>query len=528
MSPLPISLLPNGYRDVLQQSQRRAIEAIRTGEYEPFIYPYHTLGPNLMILYLLIPPTKSKLISYLRYPLFGFIVYHAVEGIVWCRSPSVTVGYGIGLLNAWAILWSACLLILNDARSDFRRIEEVHVERSEETRRPAVGDEDSCKTPKPFQKNPNLRNRHQKDDFHRQGQLSKSAINSSTIQKTYRWQGLPENALHRLGWVADLVSSFRGPRWSHQISGLTPPPKHIQSLLPDHSYPEPTPYSYITHKRLLRRNLAQFLLCLIALDALKTAAMQDPYFWSLGPSAPSPFRYPRTTRTFLTAAFAYVSLQTIFILSPLFFACTLGSKVVGQHAWPWLYTPYFGSPRAVAKKGLAGAWGQWWQQVFRYGFEQAGEAAARGFGAGWEKRTKKGGFLRVLVAFACSGILHACASYTSTNKSRPMGGSFAFFMLQPIGLLGQRAVSGWMRRNGWRERMPGWVREVGNSVFVLVWFHYTGPLCADDFARLGIWLYEPLPISFSRGIRGEGWWFWNGTWVRWHTAPRWWQSGLAF
>ena len=530
MTPLPATLVPSSYHDVLFQFQQKALAGIQTGEFEPFTYPYRSLGPNLLILYLLIPPTRSKLVHYLRYPLFLFIVYHAVEGVIRCRSPMVTVAYGIGLLNGWAVLWSACLLIFNDARTEHRRIEEVYVKRAESAPIFGDGDERSREGQEGLSASHGLRHRNVPDgDVQPKELSSRGPTSPSDTRIDYRWQALPQNALHRLDWVADLVSSFRGPRWSHQISGLAPPPPHIQSRLQDPSHSTPTPYSTITRAQLLRRNLPQFLLCLLALDFLKSTAIKDPYFWSLGPSSPSPFPYPGQTRVLLSAAFAYVSLQTIFILSPLVFACLLGPRVIGQHAQPWLYAPYFGSPRAVAKKGLAGAWGQWWQQVFRYGFEQAGEAAAKAFGGkGWEARTGKGGLLRVAVAFGCSGILHACASQTTVNASRPISGSFTFFMVQPVGLLGQRAASRWMRANGVTDWLPGWVREGGNLVFVMVWFMLTGPLVADDFAASGIWLYEPLPFSLFRGLRGQGWWFWGGTWVRWHTASKWWQSGLAF
>ena len=371
MMPLPVSPLSNGYQDVLQQLQQKTLQAFRTGEYEPFVYPYRALSTNLMILYLLIPPINSSFVYYLRYPLFVFIVYHAVEVILQCRSPTVTIGYGIGLLNSWMIIWAASLLIFNDARSQFRRIEEDHQRGADNSQRSSgeVGDLNNVR--KIDYKAETLRNRHQIRSSDRQEKESKTDLTSSAGEKTsYHWQTLPEDAVHRLEWVADLVFSLRGPRWSYQISVLTSPPKYIQSHLEHQPFVEPTPYSYITRKQLLHRNLPQFLLCLIALDVLKTTIMQDPYFWSLGPSAPSPFPYPRITRTYLTAASVYVSLQTIFTLSPLVYACALGPKVIGQHAWPWLYTPFFGSPRVIARKGLAGVWGQFWQQLFRFGFEQ--------------------------------------------------------------------------------------------------------------------------------------------------------------
>ena len=92
----------------------------------------------------------------------------------------------------------------------------------------------------------------------------------------------------------------------------------------------------------------------------------------------------------------------------------------------------------------------------------------------------------------------------------------------------QRAGGAWMKRVGVRDRTPWWVREGVNVVFVLGWFQMTGPLVADDFAATGIWLFEPVPISLVRGVRGEGWWFGGRLWVRWYRGETWWDTGLMF
>lgn len=139
------------------------------------------------------------------------------------------------------------------------------------------------------------------------------------------------------------------------------------------------------------------------------------------------------------------------------------------------------------------------------------------------------GVLRVVVAFGCSGFLHGCASYTALGRgTRPWRGSFAFFVLQAVGILVQKVGGAWMKGVGVRDRTPWWVREGCNVVFVLGWLQLTGPFGADDFAATGIWLYEPVPISLLRGLRGEGWWFAGGSWVRWHRGKTWWDTGLMF
>lgn len=513
---------PTSHYDVLRQFQQRLDAGLASGEYKPFVWPYRAFGPYLLILYLLLPPTKSKIVYYARYPLFAFIVYLSVDAIRVCRSSMVTVGYGIGLLNAWAVLWSASLIIWNDARGDFRRIEE----RDSADGNQPVDQAEGAGTGIEGMMDGSLRARG--IDGEVKGSSSppheSKEKSDSSRGKVYEWQTLPPTFHHRLDWVCDLVSNFRGVRWNYQISGLPPPPPHIQSSLKDPSIPPADARSHLTRADLIRRDVPNFLLCLIALDVLKTVTLQDPYFWGL-PSAPSPFPYPRLVRISLSLAYVYTSLLTIFLLAPLVFGILLGPQNLGQHAWPWLYPSFFGHPSQVYRKGLAGLWGQWWHQLFRYAFEQAGEFVGRV--AGWERKSQKGTLLRVAAAFACSGILHACASYTTLRSTKPIYGSFLFFMLQPVGIIAQRAVSGWMKSWGLRAKIPARLRGIGNLVVVAVWCFTVGPIVAEDFAATGIWLYEPLPISPTRALKGDGLWRWGGQWVRWYSADRWWRSGLA-
>ena len=530
---------PESYHDVLRNKFQTAFE---NSTYEPFVWPYRALGPNLLIVYLLLPPTKSQYIRYLRYPVFAAIVYLSIESIIECRSPMVTTGYGIGLLNVYVVLWTATLIIFNDARSEFKRIE-GHAKKGDAKWKARIGGEaDGSLTAN--------------------NQISKSAVSTSieeslgtSVLRTanvksandqdagtqkqaadaldgtqYVWQRLPSNFKHRLDWVTDLMCSFRGPRWSYRISGLIPPPQHIQASLGDPSFQKPNEKSYLTRAGLLRQTVPQFLFVLTALDGLKTLTAQDPYFWSLGTDSPSPFPFPRLSRVLISLTFVYFSLQSICLLSPLVFGILLGPKLIGEHAWPWMYTPYFGSLRDISKHGLAGAWGRWWHQIFRLNFEQGGEFLAKVLGGeaqGWGKKNQKGLILRTVVAFTLSGLLHAVASYTTmspTNSSNAL----IFFTLQPVGILGQKAFTDWIKKSGHTEKIPHWLREFGNALFVVLWFYVTGPIIADDFAATGIWLYEPVPFSIFRGLTGQGWWFWGGTWANWHVANPWWKSGIAF
>lgn len=449
----------------------------------------------------------------------------------------VTVGYGIGLINAWSVLWAGTLVLFLDGRGEVKRIE-ARAGRKEGAGGVdgQVDGEDASKTNgKEWDGDvkSELRRRKGVENADELGQ--NKGPHQAKEDSGFRWQGLPKGLLHRMHWVTELVTNFRGLRWSHQISGLPYPNtsslqafaesislqtdsiRAASSSSPSRPYPN--------RSSLLRYNLISWIATLVLLDALHFLCLQDTYFWGVSSPAPSPFPFQRTSRLILSLIHVYASLNSILLLSPLVFASPIGKSLLGEMAWPWLYPPLFGSPMEVWRKGLAGFWGGWWHQMFRLAFDQLGEFIARPLG--WEKKSVKGGILRVVAAFAASGTLHACASYTTLGDTQPAR-PFMFFALQPVGLMGQRAVALWMKKVGIRERIPALVRGAANLGFVVMWASLTGPLLADDFARSGIWLYEPLPISPLRGLAGEGWWRWGGQWVSWRTDERWWKSGLVF
>ncbi|KAL8705115.1 MAG: hypothetical protein Q9201_001760 [Fulgogasparrea decipioides] len=528
---------------VLNQVHSDYTVAINAGNYHPFVWPYEVLGACLLIFYLLLPPTQSRAIHLARYPLFLLINYLSVKAIRECRSPAVTVGYGIGLLNAWTILWSATLIIFKDGRRDYKRIE-----RQERDDIRAINDQDLVQniqgetTALDGSTTDGLKSLHPVADVPKEpveDGKKNPLIESSEIfaaqepipsdsQQTYVWQSLPGTFVHRLDFIIDLVTNFRAVRWTHQIPATFPPPPHIRDALTDPSPPASLPpHQYPTYRTLFASNLRSFILCSLSLDVLKYITSLDPYFLGQSKSSPCPFPAPRATRLVISVLFVYTSLLNIFLLAPLGLACALGPRVLGPHASTWLYPSYFGPLSQIHEKGLAGLWGGWWHQLFRYAFEAAGEFVG-GTCLRLPKKSIPGGVVRVIMAFLCSGILHACASYTTLRPTHPIKGSFLFFAVQPIGIIGQRALSMWLRKEGYREAIPPWTRGIGNVVVVLAWCWSTGPLIADEFAATGIWLYEPLPVSLIKGLRGEGWWRWGGQWVRWYRCETWWRSGLVF
>ena len=500
-----------------------------------------------MILYLLLPPTSSRLVSYARYPIFGFNVYWAFKAIRECRSAAVSTAYGIGLLDGWAILWLAAVLLFDDGRKDFQRIEwaELVDEVDIDSKDKEVDEKDGYAR-KPHTDGEAVRQRHTNSGTTTTyPDISDSLSNSRSQDKPkFVWQSLPHNFLQRLDWVADLVSNFRLIGWTHQISAIPSPPRSVlQNLNHPRTATPPTVSSgthrYPTTRALLRAKLTTVFLGYLGFDILKCIMMQDPYFWGLIESPPpaylplfitSSVAATKIYRLVLSLTGVYVSLETIMALAAPFFVGLVGPRYLGLRAAPWQYPDIYGSYGIVLRKGLAGWWGGWWHQTFRFAFEAPTRFFVSKFG--WAERGTKAKMLGLVIAFGSSALLHASGSSTMWASTRPFKGPGLFFALQPVGIVVQMGLSQLMVRLGITDRLPGWVRQVGNFVVVHIWFYYTAPFFTDDVARGGIWLFEPVPISFWRGLgyglKEEGWWQWNGKIIGWHTGKRWWQSGISF
>lgn len=535
---------PCSYRELVTLYEQQFRDAIASGQYEPYVWPYRSLGVYLVILYLLIPPTSSRLVDYARYPVFTFNVYWAIKVIRECRSAAVSTGYGIGLLDGWAILWLAAVLIFDDGRNELQRIERIELVENlgEEEGQESVQEDFTAKSS-------GLADSNAPQRRHTTGAVSKDDMKpskSNDVQK-YAWQSLPSNFFQRLEWVADLVSNFRLTGWSHQLNCIPSPPASILDNLDPSAKPlrwtPPVVSTGVTRypdsRALLRTKVTTIALGYLALDTLKVLMMSDPYFWGLL-DAPPPTYLPSTIRSsaaltriwrlVLSLAGAYVSLQSIMALAAPFFVGLIGERHLGLRAATWQYPDIYGRYAVVFRKGLAGWWGGWWHQTFRFAFEAPQKWIVAKLG--WEERGLKAKMLGLVIAFGCSACLHAAGSYTMWPATQPLKGPFLFFVLQPVGIVLQMGASELMRTSGIREKIPDWVRGAGNFVAVHVWFYYTAPLLTDDFARGGIWLFEPVPISIWRGLglgaKGEGWYCWNGRVVWWYWGTRWWQSGIAF
>ncbi|KAI9712888.1 MAG: hypothetical protein M1812_006757 [Candelaria pacifica] len=551
---------PPTYKALLDRYQIQYDNAIRSGEISPFLYPQNTFNAAILLLFLLIPTSRPRLRQYARYPAFALIVYFSITTIKDCRSMFCALGFGIGLMTAWGMLWSATLMLINDAPTEFKRIEKRKQQVKEHSAQKdrLNGQVDGASSSAVDMDEKSLSHRQSPDqDGHVGAQNGASRkgdnpwIENHTIKRIgpLAWQTYPLNSfLDRLDWIVDIVTNFRGMGWNWCISGLPAPPTWVQKQLQETEDNQPSKYDthvapngivrYHDLNTLLKQKAMTFIIGYLVLDACKVVMMMDPYFWGLMGRRP-PTYLPELIRTsppllrayrlLLSLCGIHTALQTIFALGPLFFAGIVGPKLMGVRAEPWMFPDTYGSFSNVLDKGLGGWWGGWWHQTFRFAFSEPSRWAVEKIG--WDRHTLKAKALQLFVAFALSGMLHGCGSYTQLPTTRPFKGPFLFFFSQPVGIILQRILCITLKRVGILDKIPKWIRQTSNFVYVHVWFYFTGPLLTDDFSKGGVWLFEPIPISLIRGLgfglKGEGWWCWGGRVLRWHQGERWWQSGIA-
>lgn len=524
---------PHSHYDLIEYYYEKYERDISTGEFQPFLYPWGTIGAAVVIAYLLIPHQNRPWLKNGRYLAFAWITAFAIYTILYTRAKGMAPSFGTGLISAWSVAWCLAILVCNDAQTDFQRIERLE------------GFFGSSNTTRVEEKGENI------DTDKQQNGNTKASAGPRHRYGSFAWQPYPLTpVIERIDWVLDVFCNFRGTGWNWRPSALPPPPKSIQEALHANASSSPVPppktsvrihssqlHAYPSRRALLRANLRTFIIGYISLDALKTLLMHDPYFWGLI-SRPPPSYLPYSSNPILTHTIRLLlsmlaiksALQTIFSLGPLFFGFTLGPDFLGARAEHWMYPESWGSYTVVLDEGLAGWWGAWWHQTFRFAFQEPGRKIVEHMG--WDRKSTKARATQLGLAFAMSGGVHASGSWTCWGETRPVRGPMAFFLLQAVGVFVEGAASEIV---GKRDGMPRWARRACTFVYVHVWFYFTAHLLCDDFARGGIWLFEPIPVSVLRGLGfgadpRDGLWCWTNVTkvVRWHRGDSWWTTGIGF
>lgn len=536
---------PRNHHDLVQHYNAQYDERVRSGEMQPFLYPWGTFGALVVIIYLLIPHQHRPWLRKARFLVFAWITGFAAYSIVYTQARITAAAFGVGLVSAWSVIWILTIMVINDAETDYQRIERTE----------GVFKGSSNKT---LVKN-GTNDTRQKDEAKVDNSVDKTTLNGhgrphehlgpSKRHGEFAWQPYPITPfVERLDWVLDVFCNFRGSGWNWRTTSIPPPPKVIQGQV-YHNSPHPPahsvrvypgqPHLYTTRRELLVGNLHTFASGYLILDLLKTLINHDPYFWGVMDRGP-PSYFPsfiannavllRMYRLTLSQFAVMWALKFIFSLGPLFFSGLLGPSILGARAEPWMYPDTWGPYSMVLDHGLAAWWGGWWHQTFRYAFEQPGRKLVQLLGL--KPKSPSAKLIQLVTAFGLSGFLHACGSYTCAGSTRPLLGPMRFFLLQAFGCFIEAIlIQPLLKSSRIEQNVPRWLMRAITFSYVHLWFYHTASLICDDFAKGGIWLFEPIPISPLRGlgfgVEGDGWWCWNEQKIWWHKGDRWWRSGIA-
>ncbi|KAL2756259.1 hypothetical protein ACRALDRAFT_1076463 [Sodiomyces alcalophilus JCM 7366] len=503
------------YRDAFQAG-------IEAGRAQRFTIPYHFIPAYVIpILYLSIPHVRRPWLYRGRWLVIVLVVSFNVNMILSTSSTNVAVAYATGLWGYWSIMHSLAMLVWSRPQFEAERV----ARRRRETQEPQTAD-----------------TAHSDSRFRGQG----LAPGSDTKQFEYYWQAFPADGTfpERLEWAFDLYSSFRGAGWNWAVPNIPSPQRPEKPLSGElvkmDTIPLRTRSGYATYPTVRDFVRTKALTCAYAyvvLDILKVLMMKDPW-WIIGPGhrldqVPSPPYLDAipswllgVSRSVFMLLGMHAAIAGLFSLHDLL-QFYIASCVYPLRAELWRYSSVFGSLDLVLDRGLAGFWGACWHQTFRAPFAGPGAWLSRARHLSLRSPTAKAATM--FFAFLQSGILHGCGSWTSIGRADPIY-PMLFFLLSGAGVLLQRAACVVFRAR--IELLPRWVRRAGNLAYVVLWLHFTSWPLAADLAHAGIWLLEPVPLSFVRAL-GFGqvdhavWRIDDDSAMHWRKGNHWWQSGLC-
>lgn len=548
------SAITGSHHEIVQTKQIQLLTLFEHGALKPFFLWYLLVLFGLPLSALLTLRYNGS--RYLRFAVFALILSTAFDTIKYRRALLGANGYMVGVVVSYWVIWSATLLIFNDVEKTFKRIERRVAPESTSI----LGDSEFIDMDKDGDVNiadgggnalPSNDNSATDDSAsitdHQSGKNSVDPYQG----EFFTWQTYPQSFLHRLNWAFDVLSNMRGAQWNWRISHMGPLPASVHAQL--HPGKRDTSRELddsmiVDSKSRLKAGFASFLRSYLLLDLIKVLMIRDPYFKGVvspAPPPPFPFNYLPDVpmiitlyRHIVTGLGIFAALDYALSFNPIIF---LGLSTAFPNAAraltsvpldaSWLYSDAFGPfLNTVLESGLAGCWGQWWHQLFRPGFTNT---------ARWllsllpERLATRHDVRRVtvpFVAFSLSGLLHACGSYAQFANTNPRD-PFVFFILQAVGVTIEDIFKRAILPTLLPFRLPWWLRGAGNSLFAFSWLFFSGHYIADDFARGGVWITEPIPFSPLRGlelgVKGEGWWCWKEPWFRSFKGDGWWQSGLA-
>ncbi|KAJ5182739.1 hypothetical protein N7492_000355 [Penicillium capsulatum] len=541
----------------LVRSHEQELEVLlRQGLFKP-IFLYHVVLFQCLPLIGLMIRRRA-----LRCMLFAVCLGFAFDVFKNRRALMGGNGYMLGLITAWWLVWNATLLIHTDVERDFQRIE-----RSVSADvKPAKGetalssltktmDQEFDMTQVDGQPNSDVdgitihhATKSLSNGQHKPGLTE--ATNACAAEIFY-WQPYPEKFSHRLNWCAGLLYNLRGPEWNWRAPHMGPIPRSVQTQLHPgtalENFPVVNDASIVHARNRLRGAFLSFIISYLILDALKFLMMHEPYFLgTAGPDSLPPFPISYLASSHLLLRFyhcliscvaVYVALIFVTALNPIIF---LGLSLAFPRASrklaaapldaSWLYSDTFGPfIEPILDNGLAGCWGRWWHQLFRYGFVATARWILSFLPARLAQDSRVKPVVYVLVAFSISGFVHASGSYTQFRRTHPLSGPFLFFFMQGLAIIAENIFKTTILPKLPFRNTPRGLRRTANAVLVFCWLLYSGPFIANDFARGGLWVMEPLPFSPIRALglaQNEGAWCWRESWFQYWNDGTYWGSGI--
>ncbi|KAI0447411.1 hypothetical protein F4803DRAFT_499559 [Xylaria telfairii] len=585
--------LASTYRELYRSRFRADVQA---GTTTPFVLPFHLLAYWVVpTLYLAIPHRNRLWLYRARWLVLALICafnWHMTKHVA---SLNFAASYGAGLVAAWSTIWAFHLLVWTRPQWDAKRVERRRVAtRPSDSIAPEPvlnGSADVTKTKGMLMngsgKADGMRKREAyakqcavtpegmkcteagieekflakgiealsgRDENLRLDQTKVLELSKLTREQEYEyyWQEYPTDASFwtRLDWAFDIVSSFRLTGWNWASSCLPPyepPPKIGPYQLPleygSHRSKQGYERTLSRRKFILSRWFFHFIPSYLVVDLCATLMTTDPYF-IVGPE----HNYPLPThlaslppvllslqRTMLGFTAIFFGIQYAWNAGALVLAIYC-PPILGFRAHPWHLPSLTGSFMEVMDRGLSGFWSAWWHQSFRAGFSAPTKwllrhgylPSSRGRGEGVGRMITP--FVGAVIAFAQSGLIHSAGSYSSVPATHYWGPPL-FFALTALGTMLQSVLSHLLMRRA--EKLPRWVRRLGNIVFVFLWLWATSGLILDDFGRCGIWLWEPVPVSLARaaglGVDKRLWRYDRDSLPRWQWGShgKWWETGIS-
>lgn len=473
--PTPMSV-PT-YAGTIDRYRVEYHQRLETRQISSFVIPNDILNYITLIAYLMLP---LRLPFAMKTLVLSAIVTFSILTLLTSRTLGLAHGVLVGISSSWCITLSVNLLFLRRPAQDFNRVI-------------ACG-----------------------------SGLKHDECSSSGVKHVERWQSMPNTAYKRLFWILDLLGSLRALHWSCGES---------QHPIPIGAYKK-----RLKNTTSIQENFGKLLFVSLCIDCLKEVIALDPYFWGFTEHDPPDYikrilpvgDFIQAYRMLVAFAVLYIAIEFVSVVAVLLFVNVLGPSLAGTWGNEWAYSPQYGSFDAVCTRGLQGWWGTWWHQMFRLTLTPPANAIINTLHVPREGMIAS--TLRLVIPFLISGAIHASGSYTMWGNTRPIN-SFLFFVLQPVGIAVQIIGSWSLSRLVLLDKVPRQVRQATNIAFTAVWLLKTFPLLADDFARGGLWLTEPFPISMFQMLglgseaRSHNLWLDCGLHV--HSGPRRWQVGMA-